>query len=189
MLNTKYFIQKEENGQTTGYEKNDSALGNCWLVKNIQYVKDANAEMNSLGNFNPADTAVVQDTFKSSIPFEPVYDSSASIVLVKNDNDIVTYTFNAASNQFAVFSEIYYKSGWKAYIDGKEAPIVKVNYVLRGLAVPAGKHDIKFEFKPQGYYKGKRLTSIFSIVLLLILAIGIFMEWRNRNQTALANRV
>jgi Bacterial membrane protein YfhO len=189
MLNIKYFIRKDRNGQTETYQKNDSALGNCWLVKNIQYVKDANAEMNSLGNFNPADTAVVQDTFKSSIPFEPVYDSSASIALVKNDNDVVTYTFNAASNQFAVFSEVYYKSGWKAYIDGKEAPIVKVNYVLRGLAVPAGKHDIKFEFKPQGYYKGKSLTSIFSIVLLVILAIGIFMEWRNRNQTALANRV
>jgi hypothetical protein len=191
MLNTKYFIQKDGNGQTQAYQKNDSALGNCWLVKNIQYVKDANAEMNSLGNFNPADTAVVQDTFRSSIPFEPVYDSSASITLVKNDNDVVTYTFNASTNhnQFAVFSEVYYKSGWKAYIDGKEAPIVKVNYVLRGLAVPAGKHDIKFEFKPQGYYKGKSLTSVFSIVLLAILAIGIFMEWRNRNQTALANRV
>ena len=150
MLNIKYFIQKEGIGQTNGYEKNDSALGNCWLVKNIQYVKDANAEMNSLGNFNPTDTAVVQDTFKSSIPFEPVADSTATIALVKNDNDVITYTFNAASNQFAVFSEIYYKSGWKAYIDGKEAPIVKVNYVLRGLAVPAGKHDIKFEFKPAG---------------------------------------
>ena len=70
------------------YEKNNGALGNCWLVKNIQYVKDANAEMNSLGNFNPEDTAVVQDSFKSSIPFEPVYDSCASIALVKNDNDV-----------------------------------------------------------------------------------------------------
>ena len=164
-------------------------MGNCWLVKKIQYVKDANAEMNSLGNFNPADTAVIQDTFRTSIPFEPVYDSTATIALVKNDNDVVTYTFNAATNQFAVFSEVYYKRGWKAYIDGKEAPIVKVNYVLRGLAVPAGKHDIRFEFKPQGYYKGKSVTSVFSIVLLVILAIGIFMEWRNRNQSALANRV
>ena len=189
MLNVKYFIQKNDNGQTEAYQKNDSALGNCWLVKKIQYVKDANAEMNSLGNFNPADTAVIQDTFRTSIPFEPVYDSTATIALVKNDNDVVTYTFNAATNQFAVFSEVYYKRGWKAYIDGKEAPIVKVNYVLRGLAVPAGKHDIRFEFKPQGYYKGKSVTSVFSIVLLVILAIGIFMEWRNRNQSALANRV
>jgi hypothetical protein len=190
MLNTKYFIQKDRSNQTQAYQKNDSALGNCWLVKNIHYVKDANAEMNSLGNFNPADTAVVQEIFKSSIPFEqPTYDSSANVALVKNDNDVVTYTFNAASNQFAVFSEIYYKSGWKAYIDGKEAPIVKVNYVLRGLAIPAGKHDIKFEFKPQGYYKGKSITSIFSIVFLLVFGIGIFMEWRSRKETALANRV
>jgi len=189
MLNVKYFIQKEENGQTTAYEKNNGALGNCWLVKSVQYVKDANAEMNALGNFNPKDTAIVQEIFKSSIPFEPVADSSATISLVKNDNDVINYSFNAASNQFAVFSEVYYKSGWKAYIDGKEAPIVKVNYVLRGLAVPAGKHDIKFGFKPQGYYKGKSLTSIFSIVLIVILAAGIFMEWRNRKQMALANRV
>ena len=190
MLNTKYFIQKDRSNQTQAYQKNDSALGNCWLVKNIQYVKDANAEMNSLGNFNPADTAVVQDIFKPSIPFEqPTYDSSATVALVKNDNDLVTYTFNASRPQFAVFSEIYYKNGWKAYIDGKEAPIVKVNYVLRGLAVPAGKHDIKFEFKPQGYYKGKSITSIFSIVLLVVFAAGIFMEWRSRKETALANRV
>ena len=189
MLNTKYFIQKDRNGQTQGYQKNDSALGNCWLIKSIHYVKDADAEMNALGTFNPKDTAVIQESFKSSIPFEPVYDSSASITLIKNDNDIVTYSFNAANNQFAVFSEVYYKSGWKAYIDGKEAPIVKVNYVLRGLAIPAGKHEIKFEFKPQGYYKGRSLTSIFSIVLLVVLATGIFMEWRNRNQNALANRV
>ncbi len=189
MLNTKYFIQKDRNGQTQAYQKNDNALGNCWLIKSIQYVKDADAEMNAVGNFNPKDTAVVQESFKSSIPFEPVYDSSANIALVKNDNDIVTYTFNAASNQFAVFSEVYYKSGWKAYIDGKEAPIVKVNYVLRGLAVPAGKHDIKFEFKPKGYYTGRTLTSIFSIILLVVLAVGFFMEWRNRNQNTLANRV
>ena len=189
MLNAKYLIQKNGSGQTEAYQKNDSALGNCWLVKSIQYVKDANAEMNSLGNFNPADTAVVQKAFESSIPFEPEADSTSTITVDKYDNDLITYKFNSAKNQFAVFSEIYYKSGWKAYIDEKDAPIVKVNYVLRGLAIPAGKHDIKFEFKPQGYYKGKSITSIFSIVLLIVFVAGIFMEWRNRKETALANRV
>lgn len=188
MLNVKYIIRRGRNG-TEAYQKNDSALGNVWLVKKIQYVKDAYAEMDAVGTVNPKDTAVVQETFRSSIPFEPVADSSATIALIKNDNDWATYSFNAATNQFAVFSEIYYKSGWKAYIDGKEAPIVKVNYVLRGLAVPAGKHEIKFEFKPEGYYKGRSITSIFSIVLVVILVAGIFMEWRNRKQTALANRV
>ena len=180
MLNTKYLIQKDRNGQTEAYQKNDSALGNCWLVKNIQFVKDANAEMNSLGNFNPADTAVVQESFKSSIPFQPEADSAATISLVKNDNDIVTYTFNAASNQFAVFSEVYYENGWKAYIDGKETPIVKVNYVLRGLAVPAGKHDIRFEFKPNGYIKGRKITSVAQVLLGILLLSALFMEWRKR---------
>ena len=191
MLNVKYFIRKGNNMQTEAYEKNDGALGNAWLVKNIQYVKDANAEMNALGNFNTKDTAVVQDAFKAFIPFEPVADSTATISRVANgdDHDLLTYTFNSATNQFAVFSEIYYKRGWKAYIDGKEAPIVKVNYVLRGLAVPAGKHDIRFEFKPAGYYKGKTITSIFTIILLVMFVAGVFMEWRNRKQTALANRV
>jgi uncharacterized membrane protein YfhO len=112
----------------------------------------------------------------------PVADSNAVIQLVKNDNDVITYSFNAATNQFAIFSEVYYPAGWKAYIDNKEAPIVKTDYVLRGLAVPAGKHDIRFEFKPVGYYKGKGITSIFSIVLILLVAIGVFMEWRNRKQ-------
>jgi len=189
MLNAKYFIDKGQDGLTKDYQKNDNALGNCWLVKNIKYVKNANEEMGLLGTVNPRDTAIVQESFKSSIPFEPVADSTATVALVKNDNDVVTYTLNASSNQFAVFSEVYYKSGWKAYIDGKEAPIVKVNYVLRGLAVPAGKHDIKFEFKPQGYFKGKSITSIFSILLLVVFATGIFMEWRSRKETALANRV
>ncbi len=187
MLNAKYFIQKDRNYQTVNYWKNDGALGNCWLVKGIRYVKDAHEEMEALGGFNPRDTAIVLEAFKSSIPSLPAFDSAADISLVKNDNDVVIYRFNAAAGQFAVFSEVYYKSGWKAYIDGKEAPIVKVNYVLRGLAIPAGRHEIKFEFKPQGYYTGKKLTSIFSIVLLVMLAAGILLEWRSRKQAAMAN--
>lgn len=189
MLNVKYFIQKDGNGQTQGIQRNDSALGNAWFVKNIHYVENAKAEMNALGNFDPKETAIVQDTFKSLISDQPAFDSSATISLVKNDNDVITYSYNAPTNQFAVFSEVYYKSGWKAYIDEKEAPITKVNYVLRGLSIPAGKHDIRFEFKPEGYYTGKKITTIFSIILVVILVAGIFMEWRNRKQMALGNRV
>ena len=78
------------------------------------------------------------------IPFSPVEDSTASIKLIKNDNDIITYQSGSKTNQFAVFGEIYYDRGWKAYIDDKEVPIVQTNYVLRGLAVPAGNHAIRF---------------------------------------------
>ncbi len=99
----------------------------------------------------------------------------------KNENDKINYSFSAASNQFAVFSEIYYKAGWKAFIDGQEAPIVRVNYVLRGLAVPSGQHNIEFRFEPQGYLTGRSLTTVASIILVLLLGLGIFLEWRNRS--------
>lgn len=188
MLNTKYLVQKSAVGQTTAYQQRATALGPVWFVKAIRYVKDAREEINALDNFNPADTAIVQQSFKSSIPFEPQFDSSATIRLIKNDNDVINYTSASATNQFAVFSEIYYASGWKAFIDGKEAPIVKVNYVLRGLAVPAGNHNIEFRFEPRGYYRGRMITSIFTILLLLVVAVGIFMEWRKTRQAGLANR-
>ena len=103
----------------------------------------------------------------------------------KNENDVINYQFQSASNQFAVFSEVYYDRGWKAFIDGKETPIVKTNYVLRGLAVPAGKHTIEFRFEPKSYIMGHRITAICQILLLVFFAVGIFMEYRQRkNQTA-----
>ena len=138
--------------------------------------------MASLDNFNPKDTAIVQEAYKSSIPFMPQFDSTASVKLIKNDNDVITYSFNAATNQFAVFSEVYYDAGWKAWIDGKAAPIVKADYVLRGLAVSPGNHSIVFKFEPQGYIKGRKITSIFTYLLIALVAIGIFMEWRNMKQ-------
>lgn len=183
MLNTKYFIQKDRSGLTQQYQKNEEALGPCWLVKHIQFVKNADEEMAALDHFNPKDTAIVQESFKSSIPFTPVADSNAYVHLLKNDNDMIRYDFNAATNQFAVFSEVYYKSGWKAFIDGKETPIVKTNYILRGLAIPAGKHSIEFRFEPQGYLKGTKITSIASILLAILVAAGIFMEWRERKKS------
>ena len=137
---------------------------------------------NALNHFNPSDTAFVQESFKPSVTALPVADSAASIQLVKNDNDVINYSFNSSTAQFAVFSEVYYPAGWKAYIDNKESPIVKTDYVLRGLAVPAGKHDIRFEFKPDGFYKGKKFTAIFEILLALLLVVALFMEWRSKKR-------
>lgn len=177
MLNVKYIIQSNDKRQTGESQKIDGALGPVWFVKHVQFVKTADDEMKALDNFNPKDTAFVQEAFSSGVIL-PMADSNARIQLMKNENDVIDYTSESATNQFAVFSEVYYKAGWKAYIDNKEAPIVKVNYVLRGLSVPAGKHAIKFEFKPQGYYKGRKITSIASITLLLMLAVGFFMAWK-----------
>ncbi len=177
MLNTKYIVQSNGNG-VQAYQKLDGALGACWLIKNIVFVKDADAEMKALDNFNAKDTCFVLESYKTSIPKMPVSDSTASIKLVKNDNDIIDYNFTGATNQFAVFSEIYYKAGWKAFIDDKEAPIVKTNYVLRGLYVPAGAHKIQFRFEPQGYVLGKKigtfaLLAIFAFLILFIISFFI----------------
>jgi hypothetical protein len=185
MLNTKYFIQRDRQGLTQNFQQNPDALGNAWFVKTVNFVKGPDEEMAAISNFNPRDTAFVQESFKASVPFMPQYDSAASIRLVKNDNDIITYSSQSSTNQFAVFSEVYYAAGWKAFVDGKETPIVKVNYVLRGLALQAGNHNIEFRFEPQGYIRGHKLTSIFCIILLLMLAGGIFMEWKkSKSSTA-----
>jgi len=183
MLNTKYFIQKNtRTGITQGIQKNEGALGPVWFIKHVEFVKNADEEMKALDSFNPGDTAFVQEKFKSSVTTLPQYDSTASIKLDKNDNDIINYSSQSATNQFAVFSEIYYASGWKAYIDNKEVPIVKTDYALRGLAVPAGKHEIRFEFKPDGYMKGKKITTITQGLLIGLLLFCIFAEYRRKNK-------
>jgi hypothetical protein len=184
MLNTKYLIQKDRSGLTQQYQKNDSAYGNCWFAKTVVFVKNADEEMASLSKGNLKDTVFVQEQFKSSVTVPQQADAAATIQLVKNDNDVVTYTSSAATNQFAVFSEIYYKAGWKAFIDGKETPIAKVNYVLRGLSVPAGKHSIEFKFEPQGYLTGRMLTKNSTFVLILLLLAGIFFTWKQSRQKA-----
>ncbi len=184
MLNTKYLIQKDpRTGVTQHYQKNEGALGPAWFVKHIHFVKNADDEMKALDNFNPSDTAFVQESFKASIPDLPTYDSAATIVLDKNDNDLITYSSSSNNNQFAVFSEVYYASGWKAFIDKKEAPIVKTNYALRGLPVPAGQHVIEFRFEPAGYLQGRKITTIAGFVLIALLVFTLFIEWR-RNRPA-----
>jgi hypothetical protein len=180
MLNTKYVITQDSAGQVYP-QQNPGALGNAWLVSEIKYVPDARAEMRALDNFNPATTAVVQESYKKDVTAGVQWDSAASIKLVKNENDVVTYQYNAPTPQFAVFSEVYYDRGWKAFIDEKEVPIVKTNYVLRGLSVPSGQHTIVFRFKPESYTTGSRITMISQLVLLLLLAAGLWIE-SNKNR-------
>jgi len=183
MLNMKYVVVPSQDQKQTQAVRNPFAMGNCWLVKEVKFVKNADEEMNALNSFDPAAVAFVDERFKASVPFSPVYDSSASIRLIENKNDEIKYEFNATGNQFAVFSEIYYPHGWEAYIDGKKTPYVKTNYALRGLAIPAGKHSIEFIFDPASVRIGEavgRYTHIFSVLLVLLC---LFMAWKNRNKS------
>jgi hypothetical protein len=169
MLNTKYIIRKSPDGRNDVAMLNPGAFGPCWLVSGIKYVHTADEEMAALDSTNLRDTAVVQHAYASSVPFPPVKDSSASIRLIENLNDKISYRFQSKENQFVVFSEIYYHKGWDAYIDGKAVPYVKVDYVLRGMAVPAGSHTIEFRFEPRSYRIGNRISVWAAVITYLLL--------------------
>jgi hypothetical protein len=179
MLNTKYIIQADQQGKEQVFT-NPDASGPAWFVKNVRFEATPLAVMNALSTFNPKDTAIVLETERSLVTAPAATDSAQSIQLVKNDNDEVFYTSNSASGGFAVFSEVYYNKGWTAYIDGKEAPIVRTNYVLRGLSVPAGQHQIRFVFHPSSYYTGNTIALIAGMLVFLALIVAAYLEFRKR---------
>jgi hypothetical protein len=174
MLNTKYVIRKGQDGKDI-VMVNNGAFGSCWLVSAIHFVKNADEEMAALDSINVRDTAIIENQYKDKISFMPVKDSSASISLIDNLNDKISYNFKSNSNQFAVFSEIYYDKGWNAFIDGKPATYCRVDYVLRGMSVPSGNHTIEFRFEPQSYIMGNNISIWAAIVTYLIL-IGAVLQ-------------
>lgn len=185
MLNTKYVIQKDQQGQDQVIP-NPGNLGAAWFVNSVRFENGPREVMDALSNFSPADTAILFAKDKSLLPASLQVDSSATIRLLRNDNDVVTYQSNAAGTGFAVFSEIFYDKGWKAYIDEKETPIIRTNYVLRGLVVPAGQHTIRFEFRPTAFYTGQAITQIAAALILLALIAAAYFVYRNNRKQVVA---
>ncbi|MEX0636355.1 MAG: YfhO family protein, partial [Ferruginibacter sp.] len=180
MLNTKYFVVQNPQTGAQMAQMNPDAMGNVWFVKQLQFVKDADAEMKALDNLNPLDTAIIDKRYQSLVKGVPQYDSSAYIRMIDNINDTVRYQYNAITPQFAVFSEIYYDKGWNVYVDEKKANYVRVNYVLRGMSLPAGKHNIEFRFEPTSYQKGNTISLLSSIIgsifILIVLIINLMKK-------------
>lgn len=171
MLNTKYFIVNGQEGSGPMAQQNPGALGAAWFVREYQLVPDADAEMKALDDFQPAQTAIVDKRFGDQLQgFTPVYDSAAVVRHTDYKPNHLTYETETASEQLAVFSEIYYDKGWKAFIDGQPAPHFRVNYVLRAMRIPAGKHKVEFKFEPAVYYTGEKIALAGSIILLLLVA-------------------
>ena len=180
MLNTKYIISGNIANDTI---PNKDALGNVWFVKSIQVEKGPAEVMKRLDSFNPKDTAIIEQKDKIGSLNNLEYDENASIALVNNKNDEINYTSSSTKKQLAVFSEIYYNLGWKAYIDNVETPIVKTNYVLRGLVVPAGNHAIRFEFKPITIKNSIIASTFASILLWLSIAAMLVIAFRNKQKS------
>ncbi|TDH28847.1 hypothetical protein EXU57_01895 [Segetibacter sp. 3557_3] len=178
MLNTKYIIYGER--QSPQVQLNPGALGAAWFVKGIRVVNTPQEEISALDNLDTRDSAVINKTFADRIKTVFTPDTSATITLVKNENDIVTYKSKSATEQPAVFSEIYYDKGWNVYVDDKKVDYAKVNYVLRGMMVPAGEHTIVFKFEPRSHAIGWTLTTIASILMLLLLLAAIYFDVKQR---------
>ena len=182
MLNVKYFIFPGE-GNTQQVQINPEINGNAWFVQELKVVVSGDTEIKALDSLKTKSQATI-DQRQTDKRFEVnlAKDSTATIKLVEYELNHLTYESNASSDQFAVFSEIYYKDGWNAYLDGNLVPHYRVNYVLRGMEVPTGEHTIEFKFEPQVIQTGGTI-SLVSYAFLLIIPIGWFFVQR-KNQSS-----
>ena len=181
MLNTKYIIY---NPDAAPYE-NKGALGNAWFVSEIKVVPNADSEIVALDNFNPKTTAIVDQRFKDQVNgVSSGEDSSASIKLTSYKPNNLVYESNSTKDNFAVFSEIYYDKGWNAYVDGKKMEYARVNYVLRGMKIPSGKHQIQWKFEPEVVATGSKLTLAGSCLLILFFLGVVYKEFQSSKSKA-----
>lgn len=179
MMNTKYIIAPK--GEVI---PNPKAYGHAWFIKNIQVVKDGDEELNALGALNPRDTAVVQASFAAAIKgLEYTTDSTATIKLSSYHPEKMVYEYSAATDQFAVFPEQYYPpaKGWKCYLNGQPYDdFVKVDYLLRGLKVPAGQNmKLEMRFEPASWKIGNTIGLVTSLITLVLFGAGMFYWYKS----------
>ena len=167
MLNVKYIIQNSEDNPL-GVTRNPNNLGNAWFVENIINVKNSDEELLGLKNIDLSNTCLSQNTEIINTSFQ--LNETNEIKLISRKANQLIYSSKTDSNQFAVFSEAFYNNGWQAYVDNKPVSHFKVNYLLRGMEMPKGTHEIKFEFKPAVINTGFYL-SLLSYLIFISLFI------------------
>ena len=185
MMNVKYIIQTTEEGQPVSTQ-NPYANGNAWFVKNLKQVNYANEEMMALDSLDTRSEAVYQKPFTKMVEFGNKFqvDSTATIQLKSFKPNYLEYESSNTNEGFAVFSENYFKNGWNAYIDGELRNHYRVNYLLRGLPIPAGNHKIEFKFEPQVVQTGSKISLASSLLLGLLLIGGLFFGVKRNLKSA-----
>ena len=198
MLNTRYIIVGREEQQRV--IPNPRACGNAWFVNNIKWAGSAEEEINGLnaqnlgdtsklpGSFEPRETAVIRNSFKIQLAgLTPGRDSSATIKLTSYGLNDLAFRSSNSKEGLAVFSDIFYDKGWRAYVDGKETPVVRANYVLRAIRVPAGEHTIDFHFRPATFYNSRKVAVAGSFLIMLIVGsaiyAGLFQKTNRQSKT------
>jgi hypothetical protein len=183
MLNAKYIIH-DKNAEPF---LNSHAYGNAWFVDELRMVENADEEMAMLASITPNRTALVDKRYEELVDNFVLgrKGDADNIHMTSYAPNRVKYEASTESDRLAVFSEVYYKDGWKAFIDGKLVPHFRTNWILRGLIVPAGKHSIEFVFEPSGFYASVNISRIISGFILLMLAGGIvFSLVKRKKETA-----
>jgi hypothetical protein len=170
MLNAKYFILQNGDGSAIPIV-NTSAFGNGWFVENVKIVENPDQEILALKNTNLLKTAIVDQRYKDLIAQSTfIKDSTDKIKNTKCVPNRLEYEVKVTNNQLVVFSEVFYdKGGWRAYLDGKEVPHFRANYILRAMVVPAGSHKIEFVYTPYSRIFANKVAAGGSIVVILII--------------------
>ncbi len=175
MLNAKYIIGQGENGEPFPYVNNE-ANGNAWFVKQLKNVETADQEIKALDSLDNKNVAIFSIAELQEKKFQ--VDSTASIKVETYKPNYIKYNSNNSNDGFAVFSEMYYSNGWNAYIDGNLMPHYKVNYALRGLQIPKGKHTVEFKFEPKVVKTGSQIALASSVILFLLIIGGLFYQFK-----------
>lgn len=179
MMNTKYIVSKDMK-----VFPNPNALGNAWFVDSFIRVSTATEELATIKDFNSVNTAVIHSDFEDytkDLKDQPIDSfSTRSIEMVQYEPNRLVYNSKSSKDEFVVFSEMWYgpNVGWDAYIDGEKVDHIRVNYILRGMKLPAGEHEIIFEFKPQTFEKGEKVSMATSVLILLLIVGWIGMEMK-----------
>jgi hypothetical protein len=175
-LNVKYLIGKDEQNQDLLYE-NPDALGNAWSVDSLIVLNNPDE---LLGKLKDTDISKVALGLKNTIPKDlpKSFDSEDLIKIekIKNSSSNLIYNYNSLSDQLIVFSEIYYPSGWEVYIDGEKSNYFDINYLLRGMLLPKGKHTIEFNFSPKIVKTGINIRIITIIITFSLIAFMLYKE-------------
>ncbi len=189
MLNTKYFITGGTDGQAQ-IQRNPGALGTAWFVDKIRSVSTPDEEFAALENLDAKTEAVILSSeFDQNINSADLnsLSNNGTINITSYEPDKIVYSTTNNGAGLAVFSEIWFDGkSWKVYIDGEEAPLLRANYLLRAVMVPAGDHEVVFEFRPVSYYTGEKITLASSLVLLLLGlgALGMYLKSEFLNQNS-----
>lgn len=182
MLNTRYLVYGSE---AANIIRNPAALGNAWFVREVIPVNAPDEEIAETCAADTRNTAVV-DVSRFEME-QTQFSAEGSIQVTEYAPDDLTFTSENSGEGLAVFSEIYYPEGWQVTIDGEPAELIRANYVLRALRIPAGSHTIRMEFRPAAYYVGDTIILISSVLALIIFIGGMVLGWREADLSGTQN--